>query len=84
MLIGDKRFSDQIRQRFNKCTVYITNGSGGIKKGQKKQFVKACLYNSCSVFNQINLQTPKIKKNLMQHRFRIGESFSNIILEYTQ
>ena len=40
MLIIHKRFSDQIRQWFNKCTVYDTVGSGGIKKGQNKQFVK--------------------------------------------
>ena len=29
------------RQWFNKCTVYNANGSSGIKKGEKKQFVKA-------------------------------------------
>ena len=40
MLIIHKRFSDQIRQGFNKCTIYNTIGSGGIKKGQKKQFAK--------------------------------------------
>ena len=39
MLINHKIFSDQFRQRLNKCTVYNANGSGGIKKGQK--FVKA-------------------------------------------
>ena len=41
MLISHERFSDQIKQWFNKCTVYNMNGSGGIKKRQKKQFVKA-------------------------------------------
>ena len=41
MLTSHKRFSDQIREWFNKCAVYNTNGSGGIKKGQKKQFVQA-------------------------------------------
>ena len=41
MLIGHKRFSDEIRQRFNKCTVYNANGSGGIRKGQKREFVQA-------------------------------------------
>ena len=41
MLINHERFSDQIKQWFNKCTVYNMNGSGGIKKRQKKQFVKA-------------------------------------------
>ena len=41
MLVGHKRFIDQIRQQFNKCTVYNTNSVGGIKKGQKKQLVKA-------------------------------------------
>ena len=40
MLINHKGFSDQIRQWFNKCTVYNTSASGEIKKGQK-QFVKA-------------------------------------------
>ena len=41
MLTSHKRLSDPIRQRFNKCTVYKSNGSGAIKKGQKEQFAKA-------------------------------------------
>ena len=41
MLIRNKRFNDQIGQRFEKYTVYNSHGSGGIKKGQEKQFVKA-------------------------------------------
>ena len=40
MLINHKGFSDEMRQWFNKCTVYNTSASGEIKKGQKKQFVK--------------------------------------------
>ena len=36
MLINHKGFSDQIRQWFNKCTVYNTSASGEIKKGQKQ------------------------------------------------
>ena len=43
MLMSHKRFSDQIRQWLNKCTVFSENGLGGIKKGQKKQSVKASL-----------------------------------------
>ena len=35
------------------------------------------VYIHCSVPNKINLQSPKLLKNIMQHRFRIGESFSN-------
>ena len=40
-LINHEGFSDQIRQWFNKCKVYNTSASGGVKKGQKKQFFKA-------------------------------------------
>ena len=42
MLISYKRFTDQIRQWFNKCAVYH-KGSSGIKKSHMKQFAKACL-----------------------------------------
>ena len=42
MLTGHERISDQMRQRFNnaKYIIQTANGSGGTKKGQKKQFVK--------------------------------------------
>ena len=39
--LSHKRFRDQIKQWFNKCKIYNTSGSGGIKKGQKIYFVEA-------------------------------------------
>ena len=49
MLTSHKRFSDQIRESFNKCTVYNTNGSGGIKKDRRNSLSKLDQSKGCYV-----------------------------------
>ena len=57
-----------------------------LKPNQSKEISQenntAYVYMHFSALNEINLKSPKMWKNLIEHQFRIGESFSNMILEY--